>query len=167
MARPEVHTSDMKVEQRPDVILPNEGKVDREADILIAGENSLDGDYAAALAFAEEPVTIRIEPSSERFAPKVVDLWVNGRGAEQLVNGRWIACGWLPVGEVVTTKRKYVEVLARAKTDNVQTKVTERNGEDPVNAVERFTSQRNPFSILKDANPKGHEWLLGVMRLAA
>ena len=167
MARPEVHTGDMKIEQQPRIRLPNEGPLDRESEILIAGEDSAEKDHMALLAFYEEPVAIRIEPSAEKFAPKVVDCWVNGKGAEQLIGDKWVAFGWLPVGVPVVTKRKYVEVLARAKMDNVQTNVIERDGEDPQNVIDRFTSQRNPFSILRDDNPKGHEWLLNIMRLAA
>jgi hypothetical protein len=155
-AKKELHTSDLKVGQQPPIIL-DDNPIDHENVILPVG-NHLQPSYLASLAFAEEPVTIRIERSAEKFSPMVVDAWVNGKGAEAFINGKWIECGFLPVGIPVITKRKYVEVLARSKVDTVNTNVVKHeNHED--NIIDRTTHSKVPFTIIKDANPVGTEWL--------
>lgn len=155
----EVHTADVKIEQKPVI-----ASRDEVVTAVVAPEDVLQANYAAALAFNEEPITIRIERSAEKFAPNVVDCWCNGKGAEMLVNGRWVETGYLPVGAPVTTKRKYVEILARSKIDSVQTKVEDRDSEKPINLIERFTSSKSPFSVLEDRNPKGAAWLTSLVR---
>ena len=153
----EIHTGDMPIDQKPtitDEVLPN----------IVLSPDRLEDDYLAQLAFAEEPVTIRIERSGEKFAPNVIDLWVNGKGAEILQNGKWIPYGALPVGVPVTTKRKYVEVLARSKTDTINTKSYKKDEFTEVNAIERYTSSKAPFSVIRDANPLGIEWLTNLLR---
>ena len=63
----------------------------------------------------------------------------------------------------VTTKRKYVEVLCRAKIDTINTMVEDATVENPANHISRATSSRASFSVLEDRNPKGAEWLRSVM----
>jgi len=155
----ELHTGDIKVEQHP----PIEDRDDLD-NVVVAPSQVLDKDYAAQLAFNEEPVTIRIEPSSEKFAPKVVDCWCNGKGAEIVINGKWVSTGALPVGRVVTTKRKYVEILARSKIDSIQTRHDSSEAERPANYIDRFTSSRAPFSVIEDKNPRGAEWLTKLVQ---
>lgn len=156
---PQMHTDDIKVAQKPSI----ESREDLADEITVAPE-VLQKEYAAALAFNEQPVTIRIEPSSEKFAPKVVDCWCNGRGAEILINGKWVPTGALPVGRVVTTKRKYVEILARSKTDSIQTRHDNSDAERPHNYIDRFTSSRAPFSVIEDKDPRGAEWLTNLVQ---
>lgn len=153
----ELHTDDIEIQQHPVI----ETRQDLAEEIVIAPA-VLQKEYAEALKFAEEPVTIRIERSSEKFAPNVIDLWCNGHGPEILQNGRWVTYQALPVGVVVTTKRKYVEILARSKVDSVQTEVTkEEHGEK--NEIARSTSSRAPFSVIRDDSPKGVAWLNGLV----
>ena len=157
-AREEFHTSDVKIDQKPQI----ETRADLEGEVVVA-EPSLEKDYADALAFAEEPITILIERSSEKFAPKVVDLWCNGKGAEVLMNGRWLETKCLPIGIPVTTKRKYVEILARSKVDSIETTVV-KEPESEKNLIDRHTSSKAPFSVIEDKNPKGVEWLTRIIR---
>lgn len=156
----EVSTADVKIEQKPTIA----SRKDLESEVTVAPEDVLKADYAAALAFNEEPVTIRIERSAEKFAPNVVDCWCNGKGAEILVNGRWVETGYLPVGSPVTTKRKYIEILARSKVDTLNTRVEDRDSEKPQNLIDRYTSSKAPFSVLEDRNPKGAAWLTSLVR---
>ena len=72
------------------------------------------------------------------------------KGAEIFTNGRWVEVGFLPVGEPVITKRKYVEVLAAAKHEAVNTRHDTAEAERPRNFVERTLSSRAPFSVIKD-----------------
>jgi hypothetical protein len=154
----EVHTSDMGVGQQPTVDL--DARLENpEPETIEPVQGFLSKNYAEDLAFNEQPVKIRLEPSSEKFAPRVADGWVNGVGIEVLMNGKWVALGYIPVGQVVVTKRKYVEVLARAKHDSVTTQVVETPGEDPRNYAHRFTSVKYPFSVIEDRSPNGSDWL--------
>src|SRR5262245_46624102 len=89
----ELFTGDIKMEQKPTI----ESREDLAEDVVVA-EKPLGKDYQDELAFNEEPITIRIERSGEKFAPPVIDCWVNGKGAEVVVNGKWVALGYLPVG---------------------------------------------------------------------
>ena len=158
--RPELHTADIGIQQKDTI----ESREDLANEVIAAPEDVLKADYAERLAFNEEPVTIRIERSAEKYAPSVVDCWCNGKGAEVLSQGRWVETGYLPIGMPVTTKRKYVEILARSKVDSVNTKVEDRDSEKPLNLIERSTSSRAPFSVLEDRNPKGAAWLTSLVR---
>jgi len=157
----ELHTADLAVGQQPAIVLPDDGPIEREQ-VIVALDKQPADDYLQALKFAEEPITIRIERSSEKFAPHSVDCWVNGVGAEVLMRGKWIQCGYLPIGHVVTTKRKYVEVLARSKHDTVQTNV-QKHEESEDNVVDRHTSMKTPFSVIRDDNPRGAQWLTRLL----
>lgn len=156
----EFHSADVAIQQKP-VIETRDDLVD---EVVVAPPDILKKDYAEAIAFAEEPVTIRIERSSEKFAPHVIDCWCNGKGAEIVINRRWVETHAIPVGIPVTTKRKYVEILARSKIETVQTEVRDRDSENPKNLINRFASSRAPFSVIRDDNPKGVEWLTNLIR---
>lgn len=119
---------------------------DRE--ILTA--DGIDMDYAAALAFNEELVDVVVHESTEPNASPLVDTYVNG------VPQRFIR------GQTQRVKRKFVEVLARAKQTGIKTIVDMSNGE-PVNRIHRHTGLRYPFSIQHDANPKGAAWLRNIL----
>ena len=153
----ELHTDDIKIKQKPTI----ETRDDLIEEIVVAPE-VLQKDYMDALAFAEGPVTIRIERGREKYSPNMIDVWCNGKGAEVLIAGRWRETRVLPVGMPVTTKRKYVEILARSKIDTINTNVTKQEHSE-TNAVERATSPNAPFSVIKDSNPKGAEWLTGLV----
>lgn len=109
-------------------------------------------DKAAELAFMEEPVTVHILDTSEKNADKVFDISVNGRARTFMRN------------EEYTIPRKYVEGLARAKPvhyDNEE--YTKSNGERSVRWPSR-KGLRYQFSVLRDDNPRGKEWLRNLLR---
>lgn len=140
--------------QTVEVALPASGSIRKELDELSAIEvhdKPLGTDYADALAFMEEKVTVMIHESSDVNDENPVQLACNGvnqfffRGQEQDV------------------KRKYVEILARAKRSRISTpEITDGSGAR-TNAIRKATSLRYPFSVLYDANPKGPSWLKSVM----
>jgi hypothetical protein len=163
MSRRAIKTDEIPIDQKTTVNLDKASPKDRVSDIVIA-DRPLDKDYAAALAFMEEPVRIRIEPSSDQNAPGAHRCAVNGKGAEILINGKWLEATWLSVGVEYTVKRKYVEVLLRAKTDTVRTEIVDPQAERPQNNVHRVTSRLATFSILHDPNPKGPAWVQEVVR---
>lgn len=160
MARQELHSDTLKVEQRPPILDPST----YDGDVIIGEKIGGDADYLDQLAFMEEPVMIRLEPSSDRNAATSFPVWVNGKMAEVLHNGRWREIGYLPVGVVLTTKRKYLEVIIRAKIDTVETVILDRDSERPNNRETRFTSAVHSFSIIEDKNPAGAAWVTEIRR---
>jgi hypothetical protein len=156
----ELHTDDMPIDQRA---VP-EDLSDREGDVILVDPSIAKKAWLADLAFNEEPVTIRLEPSSDENAVQVFPCWVNGKGAEVFRNGRWEEIAYLPIGEVITVKRKYLEVIARAKVDTIRTPPMDASTEHPNNRPTRRTHAVNTFSVIEDRNPRGAAWLTEMMR---
>lgn len=154
------HVADIAIDQKKDI---GPDQTDRDGEIVRA-EQLIAKDYLDELAFNEEPVTIRLEPTAERNAPTSFPVWVNGKGCEVWQNGQWQEIAYLPVGRIVTVKRKYLEVIIRAKLDTVNTEVKEKDSEHPNNVIQRFTSAVHSFSIIEDENPKGIAWLTELRR---
>lgn len=140
----------MPTREVPDVDL----SADRVAEKIVLAEPDTDREYLDALAFGEEMVTIRLERGREKNAPKLLDFYVNG------------VVKWVPVGQPVTLQRKYVEVIARAQPYAVNTEVDEEGPDGPVNRVTRSASAMFPFSVIRDPNPCGFDWLTKVMQSA-
>lgn len=155
----EQHSADTPIDQKRVI---TDGRPEGD-NVVVANMDGLDAKMLAELSFMEEPVTIRIEPSTAENAPPAIDCWVNGRGAEALINGKWMVLGWLPVAIPVTTKRKYLEVLAKSKRDRIETKVVKLPDSER-NEIERATMSVAPFSVIKDANPEGAEWLTRLLQ---
>lgn len=164
-ARKEVSSTDFPIGQKDAIDMAMDRPLDHAAaSIIVADPDTLNKEYAEALAFAEEPVEIYIHPTGQKNAPIVIDCWVNGKGAEVFVNGQWHQFGCLPIAKNVITRRKYVEVLARSKIDTINTE-HENPGEAemPKNVIRRATSANCSFQVVGDRNPKGGEWLRGLM----
>lgn len=152
MAKAAQRLDDVAVEQQDDIVN------DSDRGTLVRGDLSMiaDKDYADRLAMGEEPVTIMIEPSPDQNAPHSYYCAVNGVGAECLQpNGEWIPLGWVPVGVELTMKRKYVEVLVRAKRDRVTTDYGRVGDADPHNRIVRHTSVVANVQIIEDRNTRG------------
>jgi hypothetical protein len=79
-----------------------------------------------------------------------------------LIEGRWVPLGWLPIGQVITTKRKYLENLIRSKSDHIRTIHDDADVATPRNTVQRRTSGNYPTTIIEDGNPLGREWAARV-----
>jgi hypothetical protein len=147
----ELHSDTLEIEQR------GESNV-------VTGEKIGNAAYFDELAFMEEPVTIRLEPSSDRNAAMAFPVWVNGKKAEVYQNGRWDEIGYLPVGRVLVVKRSVLEVIIRAKIDTVHTRIDNSDSERPNNREDRFTSPIHSFSIIEDRNPRGAAWVTELRR---
>lgn len=160
MARREIHSSEMPIEQKKDI---TDDPSKREPEIVVC-QQMPNEDYSEALAFNEEPVTIQLDHSAVPNAPSAYPVWVNGKGCEIWLNGRWVEQAYLPVGRPLTIKRKYFEVIVRAKSDTVHTEVREKEGENPNNIVNRFTSPVHNFTLIEDKNPRGIAWLQELRR---
>lgn len=157
----EFHTADIRVADVPDADIENRGE------IIFPVDKPINKEYLAELAFYEDEMTIRIEPSNEENAPLVVDCWVQGKGAEvkDPRTGKFVQLNCLPIGQPITTKRKYVEVLARSLSDRYSSK-QEIEHPEPGQDGYRLRGQaarRVVFSVIQDANPKGAAWLTQVL----
>ena len=161
MGRKPLHSDEIKIEQKAPIVDKKKHEDDGE---VILVDTPINKDYLDALAFAEEPVTIILNPSAEKNAPTAFPVWVNGKGAEVFQQGRWDEIGYLPVGRPLIIKRKYLEVIIRAKLDSVTTAHDDSTVERPMNRINRATSAVHSFSILEDANPRGQAWAKEMIR---
>lgn len=126
-------------------------RTDQQIDIV---DGPALGEYTDKLAFNEEPVEVIVHESTDPNSAPLVDLYVNGR-VQRFIRG-----------QAQTVKRKYVEVLARAKQTGIRTSVAMDHAGNPVNRIERHTALRYPFSVQHDPNPKGRDWLRKLLASA-
>lgn len=159
MGRQELSNESVTIEQKPPI-----DDIDKYDGDVVLVERIEEQDQLAALAFNEEPVTIRLQPSPEKNAAMVFPIWVNGKPAEVFQRGRWEEIGYLPVAQVLVVKRKVLEVIIRAKVDTVSTAIMNPESERPDNRTNRFTSPVHSFTIIEDRNPRGSAWASELMR---
>ncbi len=109
------------------------------------------------LQFMEDMVTIMVHDDPD---PNADPMPMVGNGGDRSII-------YLKRGEEQVVKRKYVEVLARAKiTKYGQKKVVDENGYDKFVHPSR-TTLRIPFSVIEDpAGAKGRGWLMGILQEA-
>jgi len=144
-----VHSESMPLAQPKDITLPDSGPLTRTNETIVpADATALDKNYADALKFNEDVLEIMLEPSSEENAPTVIDVTVNGETV------------WIPVGQNMRIKRKFVEVLMRSKPVSVSTAHEDIGTKVINNRIIRNTRAKYPLSILSDpAQGKGMEWM--------
>lgn len=133
-------------------VMPPTGKVlvPEDPEILTSEAFAAAGvkDYLDQLAFMEQKVTVRLHETTNKNDDPLPMVAVNG------VNQ------FLPRGQDLAIKRKFVEVLARCKPEAVMTDVEVRSmGAEPVNRVLRQRAHKYPFSVVRDDNPRGADWL--------
>lgn len=148
------------------IALPGVGEGHAEISNVVKVDKEMNDERLKEEAFLNEPVTILINRSTEKnFAPKCTDLIaINGVWAEMLTPRGWVQMGFLPRGKPITTKRKYVEVLARARFDSFNTEVIQPVNEDPITNVTSIANYTLPFQMIRDDNqPKGGEWLAKLL----
>lgn len=102
-------------------------------------------------AFMNDMVTIVVNPAQDPDEPTLVQVGVNG------VNQ------FIPRGHPIAVKRKYVEVLARAKRTDFRQNLDERMGEQAFNLVHPMHSLRYPFSVISDPHRNGGAWLIAIL----
>jgi hypothetical protein len=162
--RRETHTEDLPIRQYGDVDLGLDAQLVRGESIPFEGDPEAAKAYYAELAFMEEPLTIRIEENSgnAEYPETHVPVSVQGKMAEVFYNGKWVEIGWLPIGQTLITKRKYVEVLARSVSVTLRTIHDDATVERPRNTERRNNKVNYPMSILQDDNPRGRQWLQNI-----
>lgn len=160
VATKRVHTEEMKLGNEGKVAFDAQGEKQSEVhDIEI--ENSLDtlSDKVRHLAFLEEEVTIQLAEDTNKNPETHVFCQVNGVGPGPF------GVPWIPRGVPVTIKRKYLQVLARARPVRFRNNeyVDNNTGERKVEQI-ASSAQKYPFSVIHDPNPRGVEWLTNLFR---
>ena len=122
-----------------------------EAPTIEPVEGPVNWDKVNHEAFMEEEVTVQVHDTTDPNADPFPVVWVNGvsqyflRGKEQPV------------------KRKFVEVLARAKkTVFSQEMYKDAAGNDAYRQIPH-TALTYPFSVTHDPNSNGHAWLKALL----
>lgn len=159
-SKPEMHSGDVKIDQMP----PIDDISKYDGDVVVADAGIADRDYLAELKFMSEPVTIRLQPSTDRNAATSFPCWVNGVPAEVFQRGKWTQIGYLPVAQVLVVKRSVLEVILKAKVDTVTTQVVGQGDDSVDNRVNRFTTPVHSVSVIEDKNPKGGAWMTEIIR---
>ncbi len=121
---------------------------------LIDPVETVDHKKLDELVFMEDTLTVYVHDSED---PNADPMPMVGNGGDRNII-------WLKRGERVQIKRKYVEVLARAKiTRYTQKLIKDDLGNDKYIHMPR-TTLRIPFSVEVDpAGEKGARWLQGIL----
>ena len=142
-----------------DISIPTEGALNR-GDLVQEVEPHGDmvnfNEKAEKLKFMEEPVTIFLQEAGNAAEEPSVYVAVNGEPALPHQP-------WLLRGREYTVKRKFVEVLARARTTTYTQPFQHDREPDRVNIFRPHSSMRYPFMIVEDANPRGRAWAKALM----
>ena len=108
-------------------------------------------DKLKMLAFMEEEVTVRMAESTNPNDPPVIGPIINGGVRQYFLRG---------VDQEV--KRKFVEVLARAKgTRFIQEPIQDGLGVTGYRMVPQ-TAPLYPYAVVDDRNPEGRAWLQAI-----
>ena len=135
-------------------------------DLTIVHMRELDTDWADQMEFNKEPVTIRILPPNERNPPNYIECGVNGVGCEVWNERakRWDQWFRVPVNEIITVKRMYLENLLRSRITRIRTADFRPGQGDPDPTIYRDTTSVFSVDIIKDKNPQGREWVDSIRR---
>lgn len=126
--------------------LPAKGKSRLEARHIEPVEH-VSSEKLAMLAFMEEVVTVVVHDSTNPQDERIVEVWNDG------IPQRFIR------GQEQQVKRKYVEVLARAKQEGYsQEELPNKEGYRNI----PHTALRYPFAVVGDSD-KGKAWLKRVL----
>lgn len=106
---------------------------------------------AAKLAFMEEKIDVMVHESTDPNAEQIVETWANG------VSQRFIR------GQVQTVRRKFVGILAAAKSTGIATREARDNNGDRTTVIAKHTALKYPFSVVRDENPRGAQWLKSAL----
>ena len=135
--------------QSKDDVMDSKG-VHRDNTIEIP-DGPINQQYADELAMAEEPVEVMVHESTDPNADNPV--WVSCNGTNQFFYR----------GKPITVKRKYLEILARAKHTTISTVEGQGYDGERTTRIKKATALKYPFSVLTDNNRNGSAWLKAVL----
>ncbi len=107
--------------------------------------------WAEDMQFNEEKVEVTVHTTSDKNAEPIVEVYNNG------VPQRFIR------GKRQTVKRKFVEVLARAKMTSYGNQKIMLDGGDETYVYPESTALRYPFTVHSDPNSRGIDWLKSIL----
>ncbi len=150
---------DQPIANIDDITLPASGSIDGIRDTVIEPVTDLHGfhEKAAALAFNEEILDVIIAESTDQNPEHFVFLAINGRGAMKGGNP------WVPRGTMVSIARKYVERLCRAKPVSIRTVEAVDSDGAKTMRIQRSAALKYPFTVVRDPNPRGVQWLRDLL----
>lgn len=114
-------------------------------------DRPIDHQRAEALAFNEEILEVTVHTSADKNAEPIVEVF-NGGIAQRFIRG-----------QKQKVKRKFVEVLARAKQTSYSNQKVIIEGGDETYVYPESTALRYPFVVHSDPNPKGVDWLKSIL----
>jgi len=143
-------TNDHEIGQAGVVTMSSTGEALLEKPEIQVVDGPRGMEKAKILAFMDETVMVEVATTTDKFEPQFVQLWNDGR------------IQVIPRGIPTPVKRKYIEVLARMKTDTFRNE--EFRDMDGNNAVRypKTTGLRYPFAVIDDSEA-GRKWLRGIL----
>jgi hypothetical protein len=152
----DIDPEDIIPDQPPPVYIPGDlmEKLYVPSDVIEAREEDANKSHLDELKFQNEPVMIYIHPQPTEHPDRCVPCFVNAMPGEVWDEGihRWLAIGFFPIERNIITRRKYVEVIGRARIENVTNEITYRPDKHTLNNLKRRQGARWPFSIRMDWN---------------
>ena len=151
MAR-ETNAADHVAQARSVDLPTTTASVKRDDKIIEPVDGPVSSDFLDELKFMEEPVDVMVHESAADNAEAIVEVFHNG------IPQRFIR------GQTQTVKRKFIEVLARAKkTAYSQQVFADRATGDAIQRMTPHTALQYPFQVVSDPNPRGTPWLRKVL----
>ena len=148
-----IDTQDQETGQGNERLMKSHGPASESLEaqsLVISSDRPVDMEKVAMLAFMEEPMTIRMATTTDKNAAQVFELQVNSKYE------------FFRRGETKTLKRYFVDRLCRLKqTIYTQKEVINAEGiKDILNIP--HTALLYDFSVVRDDNPRGADWLAHV-----
>lgn len=147
----EVNAAEQTIGQESSLILPPVGDIVRDDNTLVIADGPIEPDMAAQLAFMEEKVEVMVHESTDENAENPVQVACNG------VNQFFFR------GQAQVAKRKFVEILARAKATAISTKEVVHADGVRTTRIDKHSALKYPFSVIRDDNPRGPAWLKSIL----
>ena len=150
--RRDVDTRDERVGQDKPRNLRAAGKarkaLDSASHATVERVHSVSKEKLELLQFMEDVLTVMVHQSTNPLDEPFPEVWNDG------------ICQRFQRGVEMKIKRKYIEVLARAKkTGYAQEELPNRAGFANIPS----TALKYPFSVLQDPSPRGAAWLKSIL----
>ena len=119
-------------------------------------------EYFEQLKFNEMPVSIQVSVSQQGDTPETyVYCGNNGKGIEVMIDGKWVAMGYIPVDQQLTTKIKYAELLLQSTEISIAGDKKGGQGAHDVSdfqSLRRRENRRYSVSVAFPQDRRYQEW---------
>lgn len=152
-----IDTNDLIQGQNQSIDMPSDRPIERSEfmDQFEIVDTPMPKDTLAAHAFFEELVEIEIPATGAIGEDHIVRLSCNN------VNQ------YIYRDVPIMIRRKFIEILARAKSENISTPEYQDANGNRATRVKKTQGLQFPFRVLNDPNPLGASWLKNVLSQAA